>query len=317
LYLWQIRQFPTEPQDRPVRNLRRIFSALAILAMLPLVIAAANDDGPEKSADSAASASNAAREFFQEALGRLKSRRSVQAQLSEQVSINDQPLRLTGKYASEGNKVRLELSVNLGGDAKGTLLEVSDGDILWNETIIAESRQVTLRNLKQIAAALAKQPPETASRLELGFGGLTGLMSSLDRTMEFDQLRESTEGDRRFVVVQGNWKAEFAESLKTNKEQPLPSYVPDSVRIYFDPETRFPHRFVYLKRHEEQKTLGPLVRLEFQDVKLDAPVDEAAFQFEQPTDIVPEDITQQYIDQLTRKPAKPDESAAPAEAKQK
>jgi hypothetical protein len=128
--------------------------------------------------------------------------------------------------------------------------------------------------------------------------------------MEFDQLRE----EREFVIVQGNWKPEVAAKWQRGKDQPLPSYVPDLLRIYFHAETLFPHRFLYLKRMPEKKTYRSLVRLEFQQVKLDEDVDESAFQFTQPTDIVPDDVTQQYIDQLTQQnvPQKsPEEAAKP------
>jgi hypothetical protein len=309
LYLWQIRQFPNELQDRLITIVLR---CLLILAILPPLTATAQ---PEKSADSSDTKASPS-DFFQKAVAAVHARKSIQARLVEQVTISDQPIRLTGRYLSMGNKLRLELNVKLGGDAEGSLLEVSDGDILWSETIIADARQVTLRNLKQIAAALAEQAPESTAtwEVELGLGGLTGLLSSIDRNMTFDQMREDGDGAKRFVIVQAKWKPEVAEQFQRGKDQPFPPYVPDLLRIYFHPETLFPHRFLYLKRNPEKKSYRPLVRLEFQDVELDQAIDETAFQFTQPTDIVPDDITQQYIDQLLRRNVTTDKESQPAAA---
>lgn len=239
----------------------------------------------------------------------------MQAKLQELVNISDHPLRMTGRYFEVRGKTRLELQVGLPGDVKGSLLEISDGEILWSQTEFSQAKQVTLRNLKQIAEALAEQPEliPAGGQPELGLGGLAGLMNSLNRTMEFDQQREETSGDVKLLVIQGQWKADYANQWRKKPEDPLPAYVPDMLRISFDAETLFPRRFLYLKQHPEKKTYRPLVRLEFQEIQLDRPVDETLFQFTPPEDVVPDDVTKQYIDQLKQKHAPPSETPAPAD----
>lgn len=310
MYLWQIRQFPNERQNPLNGNL---LCRLPILFMLLVFTGFPIADS--QAADAEPADQSAAQAYFDQAVKKLAAHQTIQAKLVEQVTISDQPIRLIGRYVGQANKLRLELAVKLTGDVEGSLLEVSDGEILWNQTVIAETK-VTLRNLKQIAAAMAEQPSSesTSWDVELGLGGISGLMSSLQRTMDFEQQREETQGGIDFVIVQGKWKPEFTEKWQRTKDQPLPSYVPDLLRIYFNAETLFPQRFLYLKKNPEKQTYRPLVRLEFQDVQLDGAVEASEFEFTPPEDLVPEDVTQQYIDQLTRKNTPPDDAAkVPAE----
>lgn len=237
----------------------------------------------------------------------MKARQTVQATLLEQILISDPPIRMTGRYLEHGRKTRLELQVRLKGDSRGSLLEISDGDLLWSQTVFGETKQVTLRDLKLIAKELTEQPSLSAGGgpLDLGLGGLSGLMSSLQRTMQFDQLREESKGEEHWMILQGKWKSDYAAQWKKNPDDPLPPYIPDALRIYFDAETHFPRRVVYLKLQPEKPTLRPIVRLEFQDVQLDQPVDDSEFEYAPPEGLVPEDITQPYIDQLKRRNSPP------------
>lgn len=297
LYLWQIRQFPDNSQYLRDRHSSII---LPILAICPILLAGGlalgQDEQPEDSA---------AQTTFQKALAALAEHKSIEATLLESILISEQPLKMTGRYLEQDEKSRLELQIKLTGNAEGSLLEVVDGDVLWNQTTIGESRQVTLRNLKQISAALAELPAQTASNgLDLGLGGLSGLMRSLERTMDFSQQR--AEGE--FIIVQGRWKSEFLANWQTGESKELPQYVPDTLRISFDTETLFPRRLLYLKRVPGKEALRPFVKLEFQNVKLGGDIDEAEFEFTPPEDIVPDDVTTVYIDQLKRRAGIPEDA---------
>jgi hypothetical protein len=68
--------------------------------------------------------------------------------------------------------------------------------------------------------------------------------------------------------------------------------------LYFDRDTLFPRRILYLKRHPVRDFSRPMLTLDFVNVLLDAPVDELAFHFEPPEGIVPNDITELYLKQL-------------------
>ncbi len=255
---------------------------------------------PDAAPETPPATSEAAQDYLGNALTAISAYKSIQAKLVEQIQITTPPIRMTGSFQEQGRKTRLELKVKLRGDSHGTLLEVSDGDLLWSEMALTETKQVSLRDLKQIAAALADAPTSAAAdgSAGLGLGGLTGLLTSLHRTMTFDQMREESDNNGHRIVIQGQWNDEFAQKWKKNPEDPLPAYIPDRVRIYFDAATSFPTRLVYLKRNPEKGSFRPILRLEFEDVKFNDAIDDEAFQYTPPEGIVPEDITQQYIDQL-------------------
>jgi outer membrane lipoprotein-sorting protein len=257
-------------------------------------LAALGQDEPAEEAKPSA-ADPAAQETFQKALAALAERQSISATLVEFINITEQPLKLTGRYLEAKGKSRLELQVKLTGGAEGSILEVVDGEMLWSQTTIGEARHVTLRNLKQISAALAELPPQTkTSGIDLGLGGLSGLMTSVERTMEFQQRREEGE----LIVLEARWKPEFLTTLEDKESKELPAYVPDVLRISLDAKTLFPKRFQYLKRNSGKESLRPYVRLDFQSVQLDGEIDQAEFQFTPPEDLVPDDVTTLYIDQL-------------------
>ncbi len=269
---------------------------MAVWALLILAVQAFGQETATSAPD--------AQQAFNKALAALTTRKSIEARLVESITISDQPLRMKGRYIEQGERSRLELSVKLAGGSEGTLLEVVDGEVLWNQTVIGESKQVTFRNLKQIADALKALPPQTSTTgLDLGLGGLSGLMKSLDSTMSFTQLRAEKDQEATLLVLQGTWKPEFLANWQSGGAKELPPFVPDALRLSLDAETLFPRRFLYLKRAGDQESLRPYVRLEFQDVKLDGEVDEAEFEFTPTEDLVPEDVTTLYIDQLKRRAA--------------
>jgi hypothetical protein len=165
------------------------------------------------------------------------------------------------------------------------------------------SKRVTHRNILQIqkaaAAAGQKNGPETKLNVELGLGGLTALLASLERTMVFDAMKQEPADGHNRTLIQGHWKKEIAQRFPKEKNDALPAFVPDFVRLYVNADTLFPERILYLKKQPEKKTLKTLVSLEFQNVVLDGPVDEESFVFEIPKDVIPEDITKSYLDRLT------------------
>ncbi len=307
MYLWQIRQFPTKRKNQRNWYLTLILPIFTSGMLAPTSVPAQT----EAESPAEPQTQEAAQPLFDKAVAAIQSRKTIQAALVEQVFIGDQPLRMTGQYVSRGDQIHLELQVRLGGKAQGSLLEVSDGDILWSLTEIAGNKQVTLRNLKQIQAAMADQPVATTWKTELGLGGLPGLMNSLHRTMQFHELREKGDGTSRSLILVGRWKKEAVAKWQHPSQKELPPYFPDQVRLYFDPDTLFPQRIIYLKREPEKKIYRSLVRLDFQEVKLDQDVDDSLFEFTTPEDLVPDDITQVYIDQFARRSPAPTSEKLP------
>jgi hypothetical protein len=221
------------------------------------------------------------------------------------VHLTDPPFHLTGSYASAGLRTRLSFTVKLNSGATGSLLEICDGERLWSVTDIPKSKRVTRRDVRQILAAAeqARTQPDRALAADLALGGVPALLASLQRSMQFDGLKEESVDGRSLVIVQGRWNEEWRQKLGGDQ---LPPHVPDLVRVYFASEALFPERIVYLKKADDKNYYRPLVDLQFRKVVLDAPLDDKLFEFTPPENVEPEDITRQYLDQLfPPKPAGP------------
>jgi hypothetical protein len=183
------------------------------------------------------------------------------------------------------------------------MLEVCDGKELWTLLELPDSKRVTRRNIQQIqAAAVAASKRDVAEatvNVELGLGGLVALFASLDRTMVFDAMKEEDAESHSQTIIQGRWKKEILSRYPKDKDDSLPVFIPDLVRIYVNTQTMFPEKLMYLKKNAQKKTFRPLVSLEFHNIEFDVPVEDKDFLFQIPPDVVPEDITKQYLDRMT------------------
>ena len=307
MHLWQIRHIPNRQQTL----LRLTFAAAAFAAIAVslfassyFVTAKAADEAPAKA--DAEKQPSAAEEFLQKVRQELPKHQSIKAEMVQLVAIGDQKFKINGEYLSAGKKLRLNYSVSPEQGVKGEMLEVCDGKELWTMLTLPDtqpSKRVTRRNVKQIleAAIIAEQNKKTEDTVsvELGLGGLTALFASLDRTMDFDGIKEDeVEGTPR-TIIQGRWKKDRFQKFAKDKDNNLPLFIPDMVRIYVNTRTMFPEKILYLKQQPQKKTFKALVSIEFHHVEFDGPVDDDAFAFSFPDEIVPEDVTRQYLERMT------------------
>ena len=241
---------------------------------------------------------------LEEAREKLISYQSVKAKIVETVAIGERRFTMKGNYLQgEGLKLRLDYEVEVG-STTGKLTEVCDGQILWSHQVIGKEQRVTRRNVRQIieAAAAAEPTSETLLHAELGLGGLQGLLASIQKSVQFERQWEQDFDSQPFLVIDGGWKTEHrAKFLGPNADakKPLPDFVPDRVRIYVQKDSKFPRRIMYLKRYESpssaQKSLRPMVTIDFVDVDWNVPVDEAAFVFVLPENVERQDVTEEYL----------------------
>lgn len=312
MYLWQIRHIPISRQT--FLSLTSRLGLVLLLGLSGLMARSAIGQGDQKSVsgkagraetDASPSAGQAAATaFVAKVHAELKKHPSVKADVEHTVSIGTRQFRATGRYLNSGSKLRLEYTVKPDQGADGSLIEVCDGKELWSLMTLGGTKRVTHRDVQQIKAAITsvKRVPDAELTAELGLGGLSGLFASLERTMTFDQMKqEEVEGHSR-TVVQGQWKSNVASRWKSTADDPLPVYIPDAVRIIVNSATLFPERVVYLKKQTEKDKKGyrALVSFQFKNVELDATIDEQEFTFEPPQDVVPEDVTRQFLDRITK-----------------
>jgi len=228
----------------------------------------------------------------------------------ETVDLGLRRFRMKGSYL-QGTDLKLRLEYDLlVGNTEAHLVEVCDGQILWTHQTIGEEERVTRRNVRQIltAASSAGKTPQNLLTAELGLGGLPGLLAGIQKSVQLEKQWEQDVNEQTFVVIEGGWKKSFRSKFlgpDPDAKQALPAFVPDQVRIYFEQESLFPRRILYLK-HSEDGTRRPMVTLDFVDVRWDVELAEDAFNYTPPEKVARQDVTQAYINRFA--PPKQDET---------
>ncbi len=258
----------------------------------------------ESSADVTGAESPEAKSTLDQARQRLLRYRSIKAKLTETVALSSRRFTVNGSYlqgSSADLKLRLEFQVKLG-DTEGSILEVCDGQVLWTRHHIGEEVRISRRDVRQILKAAADNGyTDNLVTVDLGFGGLPGLFASIEQAMQFDQFNKDTADGHKLIVIEGGWRAHMLKVWQgNNPKAPLPEFVPSRVRIYFDSESLFPRRILYLSRNAEQH-LRPMVSLDFTEIETDIAIPADKFKFAPPDGVFPDDLTPKFLEQIKQR----------------
>lgn len=260
--------------------------------------------GPTETVTDAAGVLNAARE-------RLRGYKGLKAAIVESVNIGSKPFKATGVYMQgTGDRVRVEFQLAKGQPITGAMKQVCDGQILWTRFDVAGESFITRQDIQQIREALKGTPriPDGKLAADIGYGGLKGLLASLQETMEFSaprkELHAVTQGGKEtnaeMIVLRGKWSTAMRKLLlgpEAKPEDRLPGYMPDLAWIYLDAKNLFPYRIMYLKKMPDQDKAHALVKLEFTPDWSLIPTDEE-FEYSPPDEIQLKDITLDVIKNL-------------------
>ena len=257
--------------------------------------------------------------------------RSLSAKVVERVEVLDKTFKAEGRYLQTGLqdgdwKMRFELTVKIG-NASGSMLEVCDGEVLWTRSEVQFGRSqeqadegkpvdnnlfITRCNVNKVMNALKKlgdKTAEAAAVTSLGLGGMPALLASLEQSMKFTAVKEGNLRDLPMVIVEGTWNDSFLQRLRGagGGAQPstvLPPSAPDSVRVYLDRTTGFPHRILFLKNMLGRDVQKPMLTLDFLDVKVNEPINDAEFEYIPPPKTAPIERTSMLIEQINPEGAK-------------
>ena len=267
---------------------------------------------------------------------KLQSLDSLKCDLHQTVMMSGMTLHAAGTYAeATGNRVHVEFRIfpsqpavqedvkKLAIDAepaalapetaRGELTQVSDGTILFTHWKNGATDRVTRRNLRDIMEAATKVAGYDADHvaMDLGVGGLRGLISRIESLMEFAPVQTKKVGEADFYVVRGRWNAKSRKELFQLADDavvdPRP-HVPEYVVFYIDVKTLLPRRIEYRKRaaNPTMKFDRPMVTLDLRNVVLNEALPDDMFVFATPAGVKEEDITEltiQSIQQTTQPPA--------------
>lgn len=312
----------------------------------PTAAAAVADSAAQEATAASAGIPNPT-DLLNQVRSKLQSLDSLKCDLHQTVMMSGMTLQATGTYAeASGNRVHVEFRIfpsqpAVKDDAKrmaidaeptalapetarGELTQVSDGSVLFTLWKNGAAVRVTRRNLRDIMDAATKvagyDPDHVA--MDLGVGGLRGLISRIESLMEFAPVQTKKVGDSDFYVVRGRWNARTRKELFQLPDDviadPRP-HVPEYVVFYIDARTLLPRRIEYRKRAADpaQKFDRPLVTLDLRNVVLNETLPDDMFVFATPEGVKEEDITEQTIqsiEQTTQPPAATDPPATPVPA---
>ena len=242
-----------------------------------------------------------AKKLFESAREKLANR-MYRAKIVQKLSFPNRTLSAKGEIL-RGTKyrMRLEFEVQSGGTT-GKLIQVCNGDKLWTERRVNDVPRLTVQDVKEILSKVGPDPlRQNLVIAEMGLGGITSLLASLERTMNFEKPQSVVIDGEELFRVDGKWNAAFLAKAKASTEalQGMPDYIPDGARVYFDRDD-FPRRIQYLKKEAKHDVLKPIVTLDFLDVEWlsEDEVKPSAFEYQPPERVFPEDVTKAYVDQL-------------------
>lgn len=254
--------------------------------------------------------------LVREARSRLFQHQTVQADLSQLVSLGTYRFQSSGKYmAGDGFRTRIEYSVKLGNLA-GEFLEVCDGQILHTRRQIsnlqpnvdanqAPTVELARRDINKILqeTQLFLDQPEAVRAAEIGIGGLPAILASLERMMIFDALEaKTTEEGRAVQVVSGKWNSDQQSKLAGGLEglsAQIKQFLPDRVQITFAADTLFPEKFQYLKElPNRQGVYESLLTVAFNNAVINEPIPPHQFNYIPPPGMEERDETAMFIEAI-------------------
>ncbi|QDU81325.1 hypothetical protein Pla110_30660 [Polystyrenella longa] len=249
---------------------------------------------------------SAGRDLLLQSRQQLQQYKPFQARLTQTIRISAQPILARGTY-KEGlaQQLRMELEIETQ-NTRGKMLNVCDGSILWTEftrhsaELAPEGKpKITRRDLGSILQeAYSTDHVENARYVsDLAMGGLTALFASLEKEMIFRDPTEFSHGGVLLWKLQGTWSPGFLERHHVSNLSKLPRHVPDSVELFLDRKTLFPHRILFTRQQDDKEAPLKMITFDFSDVELQATLTEELFEYDLKGETY-DDVTNQYLRRL-------------------
>ena len=263
-------------------------------------------------------------QLIQQAARNLAMQPSLEAKLRQRVTLFDQYLVGSGSYRQliigDRKMFRLELLLQMA-DLTGSLLQVCNGNVLWEKRDIGTIQSLGYANVQNIRDAVSRAGGRTLDSTHLALGGLDQLLRGLDASFDFGDPTPQQIRELPVWEIHGYWKPEKVSTLlpATAGSEPLdwdalPDHVPQRVTVVLGrdrPLPLFPYRIEYERRvsgkakdspdktrqPEVQRPYRAIVTLELFEVQRYARMDPQHFAFQVPQTKA-DDLTSQILDRL-------------------
>jgi hypothetical protein len=230
----------------------------------------------------------AAGQLIDQAHALLSRRYSIVAKIRHRAFLFDRELIGVGEYyqgPAASRLMRLELRMQVGRRIVQQL-QVNDGRHLWTATQYEaepELERIDVDRALKAGLAAGMTGPEAA--ITLGMGGVGRLLEMLRKDFDFTESFRSELDGLPVYGITGRWKPPTFITLGIPSAEKLRPHVPDQVTIYLGCDDLFPYRIDYSRtppvaKGGEAAAPRPLLKMEFFEVRFNAPLDETLFEFE-------------------------------------
>jgi hypothetical protein len=199
----------------------------------------------------------------------------VETTLWQQANLQGLTFRAEGHYlAAPGNRLRLDLQVNLGGTL-GKLLVVSDGKTWWERLQVGDNPQVNIQkmDLKTVLATLNSPNMLEQVRTEFfqrrSFTGVEPLLKAIRQQMTVTSQERLVWKDRPVTKLTAEWSEAAAKAL-IGANAAWPDFLPRRCCLFLDADMdqarAWPHRIEWWGPASAGEVL--LLQMEFRNPKL-------------------------------------------------
>jgi hypothetical protein len=315
----------------------RFLLMLAVAALIPWLAWAQIPGRPPTPIDTGKSADAQAKDappteaeqLIDAAIEKLKAIQAVEADVVQDVVMLGQSFQIKGSYLKgAAYQVRLELNLVGLADVDGTMLQVCDGQTLWDFQKISNAQNYRRLGIDRILKRIQSPDfdPEIRDRVisQFGFSGPEALLVGLRKAILFDQKEEDEFEGQRVWVLRGTWKDREALTGPSPGSPigPLPPYIPSVAALTLGREDGWPYRLELKGRIRPSQALEPksavgsasssarqeqisTITLRYSNVRLNAEIDPSRFAFQAPDprvvpNVVVVDQTEDFLAELEK-----------------
>jgi outer membrane lipoprotein-sorting protein len=259
------------------------------------------------------------------AIKKIAGLKSVSADMVQSIVMLKQKFDIKGRYLKAPvSRTYLRLTVSGLPDSDGTMLQICDGETLWEYQKILESQQYRKLSIKPILERLNSPDMDASTRdqilNQMGFAGPDILLVGLRKAVRFDQKEEDTLDGKAMWVLRGTWRNRNGlvgpDQRPLPTTGPLPAFVPSLATLYLGKEDGWPYRLDLLGKVptilQDTRRVGPdgkplgsrssmekvdasEIRLVYSNVLLNPAVRPDEFAFQAPPNATVEDNTEMII----------------------
>ena len=261
--------------------------------------------------------------LLRQARAALARHKTIRATIHQRIHLYAQEMVGSGNLVqgpAERNLLQVDISVNIE-DRDCYIQQRCDGEYYWVQKCTDGIPRLSRVDVRRVEAARAAHAGKLAQNVAaahgatslpmLGLGGMATLLDQLDLWCVFSrvsQTRPRGANETPMYVLEGTWRPERLlfwlpdQREAVEKGQPvniskLPPMLPDRIVVFLGCDDLFPRRIEYSasqSRSYDDDEAPPLVRVHFEDVQFDQPVDPRQFKFDSPV-VAPVDDTEGYL----------------------